>query len=94
MSRVVGSFLLVALISAFLDPTFGLNARSVAVYLGFLVALVVMLVSFKAPGVLVHRRRHREWGQLRVLPWTIVLAAVFVLISRTRSASSRATCTA
>ena len=82
MSKVIGSFLLVALISAFLDPNFGLNTRSVAVYLGFLVALVVMLVSFKAPGVFVHRRRHHEWGELRVLPWTIVLAALFVLISR------------
>jgi len=82
MSKVVGSLLLVALISAFLDPTFGLNTRSVAVYLGFLAALIVMLVSFKAPGVFVHRRRHREWGELRVLPWTIVIAALFVLVSR------------
>ena len=82
MTRVVGSLLLVALISGFLDPTFGLNARSIAVYLGFLVALVVMLVSFKAPAVLVHRRVRKEWGQLRVLPWTIAIAALFVVISR------------
>ena len=52
------------------------------VFFPFLVALVVMLVSFKAPGVFVHRRRFHEWGNLKVLPWTIVIAAVFVFVSR------------
>ena len=73
---------LTALISSFVDPGFGLNARSVAVFLGFLVGLIIVLASFKLPPILARRRRTGEMGQLRPLPWALVIAAVFVLVSR------------
>ena len=73
---------LTALISSFVDPAFGLDLRSVAVFLGFLVGLIVVLASFKLPPILARRRRTGELGQLRPLPWALVIAAVFVLVSR------------
>jgi hypothetical protein len=73
---------LTALISSFVDPGFGLNGRSVAVFLGFLIGLIVVLASFKLPPILARRRKTGEMGQLRPLPWALVIAAVFVLVSR------------
>ena len=73
---------LTAFISSFVDPGFGLNLRSVALFLGFLVGLIVVLASFKLPPILARRRRTGELGQLRPLPWALVIAAVFVLTSR------------
>lgn len=71
-----------ALISSFLSPSLGLNEASVATYLGFLVALVVVLVSFEVPAILEHRRVTGELGRLRVLPWALLVAALFVVVSR------------
>jgi len=73
---------LTALVSSFVDPGFGLNVRSVAVFLGFLVGLVFVLASFKLPPMLARRRRTGELGKLRPLPWALVIAALFVLVSR------------
>jgi hypothetical protein len=73
---------LTALISSFVDQGFGLNVRSIAVFLGFLVGLIIVLSSFKLPPILARRRRTGEMGQLRPLPWALVIAALFVLTSR------------
>jgi hypothetical protein len=73
---------LTALISSFVDPAFGLDLRSVGVFLGFLVGLIVVLASFKLPPILARRRRTGEMGQLRPLPWALLIAALFVLVSR------------
>ena len=73
---------LTALVSSFVDPGFGVDLRSVAVFLGFLVGLIVVLASFKLPPILARRRKTGELGQLRPLPWTLLIAALFVLVSR------------
>ena len=73
---------LTALVSSFVDPGFGLNLRSIAVFLGFLLGLLVVLASFKLPPILSRRRSTGELGQLRPLPWALVIAALFVLVSR------------
>lgn len=73
---------LTALVSSFVDPGFGLNVRSIAVFLGFLVGLLVVLASFKLPPILARRRRTGELGRLRPLPWALAIAALFVLVSR------------
>jgi hypothetical protein len=73
---------LTALISSFVDPYFGLDLRSLAIFLGFLVGLVVVLASFKLPPILARRRRTGELGRLRPLPWALVIAVLFVLVSR------------
>ena len=71
-----------ALISSFVDPHFGFDLRSLGEFLGFLVGLIVVLASFKLPPMLAHRRKTGELGKLRPLPWALVIAALFVLVSR------------
>ena len=73
---------LTAFVSSFVDPTFGFDLRSLAEFLGFLVGLIVVLASFKLPPMLAHRRRTGELGRLRPLPWALVVAGLFVLVSR------------
>jgi hypothetical protein len=80
--RLAIALIVTALISSFLSPSLGLNEASLATFIGFLVALVVVLVSFEVPGLIEHRRVTGEIGRLKVLPWALVVAAVFVLISR------------
>jgi hypothetical protein len=79
---LVAFLLLTALVSSFVDPHFGLDLRSLGEFLGFLVGLVIVLLSFKLPPMLAHRRRTGDLGRLRPLPWALVIAALFVLISR------------
>jgi hypothetical protein len=73
---------LTALISSFVSPGFGLTLGSLAIFLGFLIGLIVVLASFKLPPILARRRKTGELGQLRPLPWALVIAALFVLVSR------------
>jgi len=73
---------LTALISSFVDPHFGFDLRSLGEFLGFLVGLIVVLASFKLPVILARRRTTGELGRLRPLPWALIIAALFVLISR------------
>jgi hypothetical protein len=80
--RIVAAVLVAALISSFLSPDLGFDSASLATFLGFLLALVVVLVSFELPGLLEHRRVSGEMGRLRVLPWALIIAVVFVVVSR------------
>ncbi|HEX2626863.1 MAG TPA: FGLLP motif-containing membrane protein [Candidatus Limnocylindrales bacterium] len=79
---LVSFLLLTTLVSCFVDPHFGLDLRSLGEFAGFLVGLVIVLMSFKLPPMLAHRRRTGDLGRLRPLPWALVIAGVFVLISR------------
>jgi hypothetical protein len=79
---VLGFVALTALVTSFVDPSFGLNVESLAEFFGFFVALGVVLISFKLPPMLAHRRRTGELGRLRPLPWALAIAALFVLVSR------------
>jgi hypothetical protein len=80
--RLLIAVAVAALISSFLSPDLGFDTSSLATYLGFAIALVVVLISFEVPALLEHRRVTGELGRLRVLPWALIVAALFVLISR------------
>jgi hypothetical protein len=80
--RLAAAVLLAAVISSFLSPNLGFDQASLATFLGFVIAVVVILITFEVPGLFEHRRTTRELGRLRVLPWALFLAAVFVLVSR------------
>ena len=82
MIRIALAILAAALISSFLYQQFGLNSASLATFMGFVLALIVILITFELPGLLEHRRVTGEMGRLRVLPWALILAAAFVVISR------------
>jgi hypothetical protein len=76
---------LAALLNSLLDPELGLDAQSLATYLGFLIALVVTLTAFDLPPLLLRLRRTGELGRIRVLPWTLLIIAAFVAVSRVAS---------
>lgn len=71
-----------ALVYALLDPGFALDLGALATYLGLLVGLMLVLVSFELPPMLLYRRRTGELPGLRALPWTLPAAAACVLLSR------------
>jgi hypothetical protein len=79
---VVLAVLDAALISSFLSPDFGPNVASVPTFLGFVLGLAIVLVAFELPPIVMRWRTNGEVGRLRVLPWTLAVAAAFVLVSR------------
>jgi len=79
---VLAFIALTALVSAFVDPGFGPSLAGLAEFLGFFVGLIVVLASFKLPPMLAHRRATGDLGTLRPLPWALVVAIVFVVVSR------------
>ena len=79
---LVAFLLVTALVSSFVDPHFGFDLRSLGEFLGFLVGLIVVLASFKLPPMLAHKRKTGDLGKLRPLPWALVIATLFVLVSR------------
>jgi hypothetical protein len=66
-----------------LSPGFGFDRSSLALLLGLMVGLAIVTLGFGLPGLLYMRLRSGDKGELRVLPGTVVLAAVCVLLSRT-----------
>ncbi len=79
---VVLAVLAAALVSSFLSADFGLNVESLPTFAGFAAGLTIVLVAFELPPIVMRWRRTGEIGRLRVLPWALVVAAAFVLISR------------
>ncbi len=73
--------LLSALLYGFLDPTFGLNAQSLAAFVGLGAGLVVTLLAFCVPIALVYRRNAIPFS-IRALPGTLAVGLVCVLITR------------
>lgn len=73
-----------ALLYALLDPGLGLNAASAAEVLGIAMGIVATTVVFSLPSILVHRRIDSAWS-VRVLPFTLVIGALCVLVSRVTS---------
>jgi len=71
-----------ALVYGFLNPSFGLDAQSLAMFLGLLVGLGFITAAFDLPLRVYHRRSTGELGRLRALWWTLAVAVICVLISR------------
>lgn len=72
----VGGFLY-----ALLSPGFAPDISSFALVAGMTVALAVTTAGFGVPQGIYMRRRFGERGQLSVVPGTLVVSAVFVLLS-------------
>jgi hypothetical protein len=80
------SFLVLsALLYGFLSPSFGLNAPSVATFLGVMAGLVVVILIFELPEARAQRRLLKDPGRVRVIPMTIVVAVICVVASRLTS---------
>ena len=74
--------LLSAALYGLLDPGFGPGAASLVTYVGLVVALVTVAWLASLPLRSVHRRLTRDSGRIRAVPWTLLFAALSVLISR------------
>jgi len=70
------------LLCAALSRDFGLNQTTAVTSLGMSVAILVTALGFAIPTVFYMRRRYGEWGRLKILPGSILVAAITVGISR------------
>ncbi|MEP7378576.1 MAG: FGLLP motif-containing membrane protein [Chloroflexota bacterium] len=73
--------LLSGLIYALLDPSVGLDARSVATIVGLAIGIVVTTVMASAPSLVDALRNHGKW-RFRALPATLSVGLACVLVSR------------
>jgi hypothetical protein len=79
----VGAFLLVsAVLYALLDPSIGLDWRSLWLVVGLLLGLVVTSFVFALPTAAYRWVTTRERPAIRVMPWTIAVAIGCVLLTR------------
>jgi hypothetical protein len=65
-----------------LSPGFGLDAASMAAFVGMVLSLLVVAVLFSVPAMVHMRRRFGEWGSLDALPAGLAVAAGCVALSR------------
>lgn len=79
---VVFFLLLTGVIYGFLDPRFGLDGESIALFLGIVIGLGITTVAFEYPLVVAQKRVNMERGVVRVLPLTIFIALACVVVSR------------
>ncbi len=71
-----------ALLFGFLDPSFGPNGESVAVFVGLLIGVVVTTLGFALPTLVIRRAKSKEWGRLRALPIALIVGVACVVLSR------------
>jgi photosystem II stability/assembly factor-like uncharacterized protein len=70
-------------LAATLDPGFGMNLRSLALFIGAVLAIVAgVTVSAFAAGIYRRSRHHVGHWRLRALPSALLIAAACVLVSR------------
>jgi Tol biopolymer transport system component len=82
VATFAGTMLVVSLLYCFLDPTFGFNQPSVALFVGMVAGLVLVTLTFDAVAVWHQRRRHRVWPKFRPYLAGIPIAAACVVVSR------------
>ena len=70
-----------ATLYGFLDPGFGLDAGSLATFLGMLAGIVLVTAAFAIPTVLAHRRLG-DRPSLTVVPVSLLIGVLCVLVSR------------
>jgi hypothetical protein len=81
-SAFAGSMLIVSLLYCFLDPTFGFNRPSLALFAGMLAGLVLVTVVFDAVAAGYVWSRHRSRPSFRAYLAGIPIAVACVVISR------------
>lgn len=69
-----------AALYALLDPSFGLDLRSLSTYVGMLAGIVVVTLAFALPAWVVHGRAARP--SVKVVPLSLGVGVVCVAISR------------
>jgi hypothetical protein len=77
----VGFFVLGAFLYSFLSPSVGLNKRTIGLFLGLLVGLVLITLIAELPVILL-LRRVTDRGRIRLLAGSLVVGVVCVAVSR------------
>jgi hypothetical protein len=78
----IGAFIAAsALLYGLLDPTFGLNADSLATFIGLTLGMLVVLAAFGIPLAIGARGQGLRVG-IQALPFTVVVALGCVVLSR------------
>jgi hypothetical protein len=67
---------------ALLTPEFGFNLATLALVLGLAVAVAVTTIGFAIPTFAFFGTRFRDRGQILVMPGSVIIGAIFVLLSR------------
>jgi hypothetical protein len=67
---------------ALLTPEFGFNMASLALVLGLSIAVAVTTIGFAIPTFAFFGTRYRDRGQILVMPGSVIIGAIFVLLSR------------
>jgi hypothetical protein len=70
------------LLCAALSSDFGWNRTTLVTSVGMSAAILVTGLGFAIPTVLYMHTKHHEWGRLKILPGSILVAVVTVAISR------------
>jgi hypothetical protein len=73
---------LTGLIYSFNDSDWGLNKKSLVLFLSVAIAAGLATLIYEGGEALVHRRRHRVEAGIRLFPTAIALAVGFVVLSR------------
>ncbi|HEU5003903.1 MAG TPA: choice-of-anchor P family protein [Actinomycetota bacterium] len=78
----IGFILVGGVLDSALSADFGWNLSTLSLATGFAAALVVLMLVYSLPLLIHIRSRHGEWGVLKVLPGTAIVAAACVILSR------------
>jgi hypothetical protein len=78
----VAVVLFTALLYCFLDPSFGFDRASLALYLGILAGLVLVTVAFGGFELLYVRTRRKARGAIRAYAGSLPVAVACVIVSR------------
>ena len=73
---------LTGLIYSFDEPSWGLNSKSLVLFLSVVIAVGMSTIIYEGGEALVHRARHGVPAGIRLFPTAIAIAAAFVALSR------------
>ena len=82
VASFAGIMVVTSLLIGFVDPSFGFNETSLALFLGLVLGLTAVTAGFGALDMWYMRRRHMEHGFFRGYPAALVVVAVSALVSR------------
>ncbi len=73
---------LTGLIYSFDEPSWGLNDKSLVLFLSVVIAVGLSTIIYEGGEAFVHRRRHNVPAGIRLFPAAIAIAVAFVALSR------------
>lgn len=82
LALYAGFVVATAILTGLLDPAFGFDAASATLVIGVVIGLPVLTLVSSAGSRLYTKVRHKDRALMRVLPGSLLIAALCVLVSR------------